>query len=58
MTRSALVKQADLNRMATIAKKRGVRVEIEVDGKLIRVAPDIPDTHKDDGLAPPEDFAL
>lgn len=42
MTTPALVKSADLKRMAAIAKKTGMRVEIEVNGKIIRVAPDIP----------------
>jgi len=42
MTASALVKQSDLKRMAAIAKQQGVRVEIEVNGKIIRVSPDIP----------------
>lgn len=45
MTTPALVKSADLKRMAAIAKRDGVRVEIEVDGKIIRVAPDIPAIH-------------
>jgi hypothetical protein len=46
MTASALVKQSDLKRMAQIAKREGVRVEIEVNGKIIRVSPDIQDIHK------------
>ncbi len=46
MTAPALVKSADLKRMADIALEKGVRVEIEIDGKIIRVAPDIPDNHK------------
>ena len=46
MTTPALIKQADLKRMAEIAKTQGVRVEFEVDGKIFRVAPDIPDNHK------------
>lgn len=46
MTAAALVKAADLKRMADIALSKGVRVEIEVDGRIIRVAPDIPVTHK------------
>ena len=31
--------------MAKVAKRDGVRVEVEVDGKIIRVPPDIPDNH-------------
>lgn len=45
MTAPALVKSADLKRMADIALEKGVRVEVEVDGKIIRVAPDIPAIH-------------
>jgi hypothetical protein len=45
MTASALVKQSDLKRMATIAREQGVRVEIEFNGRVIRVMPDIPDIH-------------
>lgn len=40
MTARAAIKQSDLRRMAAIAKAQGVRVEIEIDGKIIRVAPD------------------
>ena len=41
MTTPALVKSADLKRMAEIAKATGMRVEIERDGVIVRVAPDI-----------------
>lgn len=58
MTTPALVKSADLKRMATVAKRDGVRVEIEIDGKIIRVAPDIPDTHRPKPVARYEDFDL
>ncbi|WP_162911337.1 hypothetical protein [Shinella zoogloeoides] len=58
MTAPALIKQAELRRMATIAKKEGVRVEVEVNGKIFRVAPDIPDTHKQTPIAKYEDFDL
>lgn len=58
MTASALVKQSDLKRMAYIAKSEGVRVEIEVNGKIIRVAPDIPTIHSDEPVALPKDFAF
>lgn len=51
MTASALVKQSDLKRMATIAKEQGVTVWIEVNGKRVGVSPDIPDNHKGGGLA-------
>jgi hypothetical protein len=41
MTTPALVKSSDLKRMADIAKAKGVRVEIEIAGKIVRVMPDI-----------------
>ncbi len=53
MTASALVKQSDLKRMAQIAKSEGVRVEIEINGKIIRVSPDIPTIHKSDDVDAP-----
>lgn len=53
MTAPALVKSADLKRMAQIAKTSGVRVEIEIDGKIIRVAPDIPVTHRQEEVDQP-----
>lgn len=53
MTRPALISQADLMRMAAIAKKTGMRVEVEIDGKIIRVAPDIQTKAPD---ASPEEF--
>jgi hypothetical protein len=52
MTRAALVKESDLHRMAKIAKRDGVRVEVEVNGKIVRVSPDIPDNHKTIDVAP------
>ncbi|MGO8368919.1 hypothetical protein ACC808_10785 [Rhizobium ruizarguesonis] len=57
MTAAALVRRSDLKRMAEIAKAEGVRVEIEVDGKIIRVSPDIPENHKQQRVdMKPEDF--
>lgn len=58
MTTPALIKQADLKRMAEIAKTQGVRVEIEIDGKLIRVAPDIPVNHSIDDIVPIRELRL
>lgn len=40
MTGAALVKASDLKRMADVAKAKGVRVEMEIDGKIIRVMPE------------------
>lgn len=56
MTASALIKEADLTRMAKIAKRDGVRVEVEFNGRIIRVAPDIPAIHSDKPVAPPVDY--
>jgi spore coat polysaccharide biosynthesis protein SpsF (cytidylyltransferase family) len=42
MSVRALVSEADLQRFAKIAKEHNVRVEVEIDGKIIRVAPDNP----------------
>lgn len=58
MTAPALIKQAELRRMATIAKKEGVRVEVEVNGKIFRISPDIPDNHRQQPVALPDDFAF
>lgn len=46
MTTPALVKASDLKRMAAVVKRDGVRIEIEVNGKIVRVTPDIPDNHR------------
>lgn len=46
MTTPAIIKSADLKRMGDYVKKNpGIRVEVEKDGVLIRVAPDIPAIH-------------
>lgn len=42
MTPSALIRQADLKRMASIAKELGVSIEVEIEGKTIRVSPNPP----------------
>ncbi|MGV1768747.1 hypothetical protein [Agrobacterium vitis] len=57
MTTPAIIKTADLSRMAKIAKRDGVRVEVEIDGKIFRVAPDHPTTQKPQ-IARYEDFDL
>ncbi|MBD9455179.1 hypothetical protein IB244_27250 [Rhizobium sp. RHZ02] len=57
MTRAALLKESDLHRMAKIAKRDGVRVEVEVNGKIIRISPDIPEINKPARVdLQPEDF--
>lgn len=58
MTAPALIKQAELDRMAVIAKKRGVPIELEVDGRIFRVLPDIPDNHKPKPVVNYEDIAF
>lgn len=42
MTAPARVRQSDLRRLAAVAKRDGVRVEIEINGMIIRVSPDHP----------------
>ncbi|MNY73994.1 hypothetical protein D3C86_2129210 [compost metagenome] len=43
--------------MAKIAKRDGVRVEVEVNGKIIRISPDIPEINKPERVdLQPEDF--
>ncbi len=41
MTKKALISEAELTRMAKVAKSQGVTVWIEIDGKRIGVSPDI-----------------
>jgi hypothetical protein len=57
MTRAALVKSSDLKRMAIVAKQTGMRFEIEVGGTIVRVLPDIPNSHSPSRVdLKPEDF--
>lgn len=58
MTAPALVKSADLKRMADIAKTKGVTVWIEMNGRRVGVSPDIPAIHSDKPVAKYEDFDL
>jgi len=46
MTTPAIVRSADLKRMADIAKSKGVTVWIEIDGRRVGVSPDIQDIHR------------
>jgi len=39
MTRPALIRQADLKRMAAVANFEGVTVELELEGAIVRVMP-------------------
>lgn len=50
MTAPALVKQSELKRMAAIAKSEGVPVELEVEGRIYRVLPDIPNSHNPEAI--------
>lgn len=57
MTSPALVRSADLKRMADIAKSKGVTVWIEIDGHRIGVSPDIHNTNNPSPVdLQPEDF--
>ncbi|MDX3926789.1 MAG: hypothetical protein QHC90_13420 [Shinella sp.] len=58
MTAPALVKSADLKRMADVAKVKGVTVWVEVDGRRVGVSPDIPAIHKPDRIDPDEELRL
>ncbi len=42
MAATAFLRTAELNRLATIAKMHKVCIEVEADGKTIRINPDIP----------------
>lgn len=58
MTATAIVRRSDLKRMADVAKQTGMRVEIEVNGVIVRIAPDIPNINKQERVELPDDFAL
>lgn len=47
MTTKALLKTADLKKMAAVAKAENVAVEMEVNGVTIRVRPLLPSDHRD-----------
>ncbi|MGZ2449647.1 hypothetical protein ACVIRO_002401 [Rhizobium ruizarguesonis] len=51
MTASALLRRSDLKRMADIAKSEGVRVSIEIDGRIISISPDIHKPAEEDAVA-------
>lgn len=42
MTARAALKQSDLKRFATVAKDQDMTIEVEIDGKVIRFIPGIP----------------
>ena len=48
MTKKALVNQADLKRMAAVAKSEGVVVSVEVDGRKFSVSPYTPPEPRED----------
>lgn len=50
MTAPALVKQSELKRMAAIAKSEGVPIELEVEGRIYRVLPDIPNINNPEAI--------
>lgn len=58
MTTPALVKSADLKRMATIAKRENVTVWVEIDGRRFGVSPDIQSKSKRDDLDDIEEIRL
>jgi hypothetical protein len=58
VTTPALVKSADLKRMANIAKRENVTVWVEIDGRRFGVSPDIQDINRQKKVDLPDDFAL
>ncbi len=42
MTKRAAIKQADLRRMAIVAKEEGVMIEAEIDGIIYGISPYTP----------------
>lgn len=58
MTKAALVKKADLKRMADLAKHENVTVWVEVEGKKIGVSPVMPDSQKTEKISRYQDFDL
>lgn len=58
MTAPAIIRAADLKRMAKVAKANNVSVWIEIDGKRIGVSPEMPAVQGTKPLAKYEDFDL
>lgn len=53
MTAKATISQSDLDRMAVIATKRGVPIEMRDErGRIFRVYPTVDDLKQDNGLDP------
>ncbi|MGZ9718748.1 hypothetical protein [Rhizobium miluonense] len=57
MTKRAFISQADLQRMAKVAKLEGVTVWVEIDGKKVGVSPYVPADHRED-MEEDEDICL
>jgi len=53
MTSPALLRSADLKRMASIVQKQKVCIEIEIEGKTLRISPEMPPPLKVKPLAKP-----
>lgn len=51
MTTPALIKQADLKRMAAVAKSENVAITLEIGGGKFTVSPVIQDIHSGDAIA-------
>jgi hypothetical protein len=56
MTKPAFINYADMKRMATLAKREGVVVEVEIDGKIVRIKPYGGDREAEKPFARYEDF--
>ncbi|PST19700.1 hypothetical protein C7U61_14490 [Rhizobium sp. JAB6] len=57
MTKRAFVSQAELQRMAKVAKLEGVTVWVEIDGKRFGITPEAPVESKAPRDRQPNDFA-
>lgn len=57
MTTPALVKQSELKRMATIAKREKVTVWVEIDGRRFGISPETTEANQKK-VDLPDDFAL
>lgn len=51
MSQTAMVRRADLKRLAAIAKSEGVSVSIDVGGTIITVSPNIHTDQQEDRVA-------
>ena len=58
MTNRALIREADLIRMARVAKREGVTVWMEIDGKKTGVSPDVSANSRQEEIYDDEEICL